>query len=208
MSAAPGIIPGAALTGVRDAAARVSDTGGVRSRGRIIEATLGLVGEGGFDAVTIASAAHAAGVTRQTVYSNFGSREELLSQAMGELTVRTYGGIRARIEPDSSSAEYVAELIVAGRAVVRTDPVLRRLLRIEPGNPLLDPGMLARAKPIARALFEPLEHRALPVGLDDIVEMALMLAIPVVFFDEDPVRSDDDLRAFLLRWLRPALAGR
>ncbi len=185
------------------------DTGGVRSRGRIIDATLELVGRGGFESVTIAAAAQAAGVTRQTVYSNFGTREELLSQAMAELTLRAYGGIRARIAPGAPPAEYVAELIVAGRAVVRTDPVLRRLLRIEPGNPLLDPGMLARAKPIGRALLAPLEERAdaLPLSLDDVAEMALMLAIPAVFFDDEPVRSDADLRAFLLRWLRPALQG-
>ena len=39
----------------------------MRSKQKILDATLGLIAEGGFEDVTIAAAARAAGVTRQTI---------------------------------------------------------------------------------------------------------------------------------------------
>lgn len=172
-----------------------------------MDATLGLIGADGFGGVTIAAVAAAAGVTRQTVYSIFGSREDLVSQAIAGLLVDVLGDIRARLETARTPVEYVVELVVAGRAAIRDVPVLGTLLRAERGNPLFDPGMIARAKPIVRELLSPLVQRepALDPRLDDIVEIALRLALSVVLFDDDAIHADDDLRRFLTRWLQPAL---
>ncbi|MBM4481622.1 TetR family transcriptional regulator [Rhodococcus hoagii] len=54
----------------------------MRSRKKILDATLGLIGSAGFEGVNIAAVAAAAGVTRQTVYSIFGTREDLVSHAI------------------------------------------------------------------------------------------------------------------------------
>ncbi|MGW6374435.1 TetR/AcrR family transcriptional regulator [Rhodococcus sp. NPDC055112] len=181
----------------------------MRSRKKVLDATLGLIESDGFGGVTIAAVALAAGVTRQTVYSIFGSREELVSQAVGGLAIQVLGDIRARLESVDSPFEYVLELIVAGRAAVRDHPVLTTLLEADGDNPLFDSGMIARARPIARELLSPLADREpdLRPGLDEIVEIALRLGISVILFDDDTVHSDDDLRAFLTRWLRPAMTS-
>ncbi|MDG3010295.1 TetR/AcrR family transcriptional regulator [Rhodococcus sp. D2-41] len=179
----------------------------MRSRRKILDATVELIRRDTFADVSIAAVAQRAGVTRQTVYSNFGTREELVSQAIGGLAVRVLGDIRARLDAADTPVEYVVELIVFGRYVMRTNPVLMTLLNVEPGNPIFDAGMIDRAKPVARELLSPLESRISELGksLDDIVEITLLLALSVVFFDDEPVRSDDALRAFLTRWLGPAL---
>lgn len=180
----------------------------MRSRQKILNATLRLIEDGGFEGVSIAAVASAAGVSRQTVYSIFGSREEVVSQAMAGLALEVLGSIEARLKSARTVCDYAVEVIVAGRAAVRSNPVLAALLVAEQGNPVFDYGMIARAKPVARQIFEPLLERqeVAEDRLDDIVEMTVRLGLSVIVFDSDAVRTDEDLRAFLARWLAPALA--
>ena len=179
----------------------------MRSRHKILEATRALIAEQGFDGVNIAAVAHAAGVSRQTIYSIFGSREELVSSAIADLTVHVLGDIHARVDTIDTSIAYVVELIVAGRSAVRDDPLLALLLQAQQGNPVFDTGMMSRAKPVTREFLSPLAARDPHVAenLDNIVEIALRLGLSVVLFDSDAVHTDDDLRQFLTMWLRPAL---
>lgn len=185
----------------------MGDNSGVRSQQKILDATIRLIERGGFEAVNMAAVAHEAGVSRQTVYSNFGSREEVVSQAMAGIAVEVFASIKSRLQMVDTACEYVVEFIVAGRAVVREHPVLMTLLLAERGNPVFDLEMMANAKPVAHELLSPLIERRLVTGaeLDDIAEIAVRLGYSVVAFDSAPVHSDDDLRAFLTRWLRPAM---
>lgn len=180
----------------------------MRSRQKILNATLRLIEDGGFEGVSIAAVASAAGVSRQTVYSIFGSREEVVSQAMAGLALEVLGTIEDKLRSARTVCDYAVEVVVAGRSAVRSNPVLAALLVAEQGNPVFDFGMIARAKPVARQIFEPLlvhedvdEER-----LDDIVEITVRLGLSVIVFDSDAVRTDDALRAFLVRWLGPALS--
>ncbi|MCX5043135.1 TetR/AcrR family transcriptional regulator [Aldersonia sp. NBC_00410] len=179
----------------------------MRSRRKVLDATLELIAAGGFAEVNIAAVAHAAGVSRQTVYSIFGSREELVSQAMAGLAADHLETIRGRLEHAETPTEYVVELIVASRSVSRSDPVLSTLLHAEQGNPLFDTGMLARAKAVNREMLTPLLERypSIEPRLDDIADMAVRLGVTVLLFDDDATADDDDLRAFLTRWLGPAM---
>ncbi|NMN95581.1 TetR family transcriptional regulator [Antrihabitans stalactiti] len=179
----------------------------MRSRRKILDATLELIGSVGFDGVNIASAAQAAGVSRQTVYANFGSREELVSQAMSGVTIEVLGRINERLESTTTPVEYVIELIVEGRSAVRANPVLATLLNAGRGNPLFDTDMMARAKPVARELLSPLVARdsSIESKLEDLIEVSLRLGLSVILFDDEAVHTDDDLRRFLTRWLEPAM---
>lgn len=179
----------------------------MRSRQKILNATLRLIEDGGFEGVNVAAVASAAKVSRQTVYSIFGSREEVVSQAMAGLALEVLGGIQARLESAHTACDYAVEVVLAGRSAVRSHPVLAALLVAEQGNPVFDYGMIARALPVARPLFEPLVDRGLVDSeeLDGIVEMTVRLALSVIVFESDAVRTDEALRAFLTRWLEPAL---
>lgn len=179
----------------------------MRSRDKILDATLGLIGEAGFAAVNIAAIAAAAKVSRQTVYSIFGSRDEVVSQALSGLLMRVLGELRRSLDAADTPCGYVVELIVSGRTALRTDPVLATLLETDLHNPLFDATMMQRARPIARELLAPMAALDPAAGehLDDIVDIGLHLGLSVVMFDDPAHRSDAELRAFLTRWLAPAM---
>lgn len=177
---------------------------GVRSRERILDATLALIESGGFAAVNVSAVASASGVSRQTIYSIFGTREELVSQAVAKVAMDALAGVQERLARVETALEYLVELIVAGRHATRDLPAMTALLSSELGNPLFDAGMMARALPVARALLADLPE---PVAdLDDVLEVVTRLGLTIVLFDSAALEDDDDLRRFLRRWLAPAVA--
>lgn len=54
-----------------------------RTRARLIEAAAGLIGEKGYDRVTLEEVAARAGMTRGAIYGNFKNREELILAVVG-----------------------------------------------------------------------------------------------------------------------------
>ncbi|NKS53845.1 TetR family transcriptional regulator [Rhodococcus hoagii] len=82
----------------------VPENDAARSRKKILDATLGLIGSAGLEGVDIAAVAAAAGITRQTVYSIFGTREDLVSHAIAGLAVEMLGNIDARLAATQSAA--------------------------------------------------------------------------------------------------------
>jgi AcrR family transcriptional regulator len=103
-----------------------------RSRGRgrprhaaarkaIVEATLELVAERGFQAATMDAIADRAGVSKNTIYRRWASKEELIADALRELTAR------AEVAGDG---EVYALLLEHIRDVARVlaDPLVGRLL--------------------------------------------------------------------------------
>lgn len=181
----------------------------MRSRLAILHATLDLIRERGFAAVSMSSVANAAHVSRQTVYSNFGSREQLVSQAVAMVALEVWGGVQDRLDETRTALEYVVEMIVAGRELVRREPVLRALLRAEGGNPIFDDDMMSRARPVVADMLSPMRARAPRLAdsdsFDGLVEMVARLGLSIVLFDSDMVQADDDLRRFLRHCLTPFL---
>jgi AcrR family transcriptional regulator len=171
----------------------------MRSRGKIIEATLDLISTEGFAAASIAAVAAKAGVSRQTVYSIFGSREDMVSQAMGELAISAMREIHDRLEGITDFGDFLIEFTIA-------DPALSVLLNSQESHPFFDEGAMARTREVAAEILRPAvtdkpEYRP---HFADIVDMTALLSVSLVAVD-DGHRSDDELRAFLGRWLRPAL---
>src|SRR5205807_6154693 len=78
-------------------AARPWHAARLRSRNTILKATLDLIERQGFAAVTVTSAAAAAQVSRQTVYSIFGDRAHLVSEAVALLALDAWSGLAARL---------------------------------------------------------------------------------------------------------------
>ncbi|MGX6510526.1 TetR/AcrR family transcriptional regulator [Rhodococcus sp. SJ-2] len=179
----------------------------MRSRTKVLDATLALITHEGFDAVTIAGVAKAAGVSRQTVYSIFGSREDLVSQAVASAALGGLDDIRTRLAGTTTPCEYVVELLVAGRMAVRSNPVLSALHRSGREHPFFDRGMVSRAKPVVHQLLTPMTDRHPEVipFFDDIADLTLFLGLSVVLFDDPQMHSDDELRRFLTRWLGPTM---
>lgn len=178
----------------------------MRSRRKIIDATTALIESGGFGAVSIAAVAQAADVSRQTIYSIFGSREQLVSESVADLLYSVVSEIQQHLDATETPFEYLVELLVAGRSAVRSHPVLMALGGSADNNPVFDADMMARAAPVARTLLQPLVDREpdLP-DLDEIATVLIRMALSVILFDDPYVHSDDDLRRYLRRWLLPAM---
>src|SRR4051812_32364127 len=100
----------------------------------------------GFGADNVAAVAHEAGVSRQTVYARFGTREELVSQAVTRIVGEVFEVVHARIAGTADAGDYVVELLVALRQQFRQRAVLGALLFPHRDSPLFDQELLAAAK--------------------------------------------------------------
>jgi AcrR family transcriptional regulator len=180
---------------------------GVTARERTLEAVETLIAEGGLRAVSIASVASAAGVSRQTVYTLFGSREELISESITEMSSRVLAEIVERLESITNPGDYAVELLVAGRNAFRQTPALAVLLFPEIGNPMFATEVLAEAAPFAEPFVGPLFDRApaLAQRRAEVLETLLRFGMSVLMFDSDLIRTDAQLREYLTRTLLPAL---
>lgn len=180
----------------------------MRSKQKIVDATLGLIADSGFEGVTIAAVARAAGVTRQTVYSIFTTREDMISEAMVSLVVDVLGGIRAKADQAESPTEFVVETIVAARNLIRQEPVLNSLLRSGNANPLFDADMMDRSTPVVRQFLDGYIERnpGFDSAMFDGIEAILVrTGLSVILFDDASIRQDDGLRRYLRTWLVPVL---
>ncbi|MDI9894161.1 TetR/AcrR family transcriptional regulator [Rhodococcus sp. IEGM 1381] len=180
----------------------------MRSKRKILDATLGLIAESGFEDVTIAAVARTAGVTRQTVYSIFTTREDMISEAMVGLVVEVIGGIRAKADQAETPTEFVVETIVAARNLIRREPVLNSLLRSGNANPLFDADMMQRAEPVVRQFLDGYSERNPGFDVaqfDGIDGMLVRMGLSVILFDDPSIREDDGLRHYLRSWLVPVL---
>ncbi|MEW1931946.1 TetR/AcrR family transcriptional regulator [Rhodococcus sp. NPDC079359] len=180
----------------------------MRSKQKILDATLGLIAESGFEGVTIAAVARAAGVTRQTVYSIVTTREDMISEAMIGLVVDVMGGIRDKADRAETPTQFIVETIVAARHLIRREPVLNSLLRSGNANPLFDADMMERALPVVRQFLDGYVERNPgfdSAQFDGIDGVLVRVALSVILFDDPSIHEDDGLRRYLERWLIPVL---
>jgi AcrR family transcriptional regulator len=179
----------------------------MRSRQQIIDATVDVIVTDGFAAVTVATVADLAGVSRQTVYSIFGSRENLVSQVVGQVAVQTLQDVQAKVGTASTAAGYVVELLIGVRAAAREHPVLSALLRSDVRHPLFEEDMMTRALTLGRDFMLPvLEHEPrLYPHLDQLAEVFTRLGSSLVLFDSDLVGDENTLRALLEQVFGPIL---
>lgn len=59
-------------------------------RERIIDAVLDLAGEGGYDAIQVRAIAERTGISSDTIYRYFGSRDRLIAEAVGQWSDREF----------------------------------------------------------------------------------------------------------------------
>ncbi|MBE1530797.1 TetR/AcrR family transcriptional regulator [Actinomadura algeriensis] len=104
-----------------------------RSRAAILDAAVRVLNarpDAGMGAV-----ATAAGVTRQTVYAHFPTRERLLSGVLDHLTAATVAEMDAADLDTGPAAEALLRLLDAGARTAGRHPVLMRALAALPADP-------------------------------------------------------------------------
>lgn len=179
----------------------------VRSRDAILESTRSIIGEAGFPGVNIAAVAKRAGVSRQTVYSIFGSREELVSQAISDRLSTLVGAFTDLLATVGSPRELLVETMVEARHRILDDPLVRALALSGTGNPIFDPGAAERAHGYCVSLLSPAVQRfpELSGRIEFLADISMHVGWSVLCLDDPASRSDAELREFLTAWLAPML---
>jgi AcrR family transcriptional regulator len=101
-------------------------------REQLLDATLWVVGERGFDAVTVDSVARRAGVTRPVIYDIFGDLEQLMLALIDREEERALGPLLDVLgqDPgeDTDPAEFLASAVATFLRAVRANPRTWRLV--------------------------------------------------------------------------------
>lgn len=183
------------------------------ARARILATTRARLSEVG--TTSTAEVASLLGITRQTLYRYFPSTEDLLNAAAMDAIAELEGQLvkhvieyRARTQCDVADA--VVEVVAYIYEHLRDDPALNRL--VAPGR--ISSTVADLTAPSSVALGRSW-LAALPVDLDaiglsqqdqsDLVEVLLRNLQSFVLDPGEPARSGDDVRAYLRRWVAPAL---
>jgi AcrR family transcriptional regulator len=129
-------------------------------REQLLDATLDIIVEHGYRAVSMESIARAAGVTKPVVYDRFGSLDGLLRALLGREEQRALGAVAtAMLPPAHSEATDPDALLVDGmvrvlRAIQADDRAWRLILLPVDGTPLAVRTQVERGRRLLRAHLE------------------------------------------------------
>jgi AcrR family transcriptional regulator len=186
------------------------------ARARILATTRSRLADVG--ATTTSEVAELLGVTRQTVYRYYATTEDLLNAAamaaVGDLVSQLGEHVRQHlIETGGDAGDATAEVVAFVYEHLRDDPALNRL--IAPGRISSTLAGLTAPSSIAlgRSLLASFPVDWVEAGIDadeqrELVEHLLRTLQSLVIDPGDPERSPAELRAYLKRWVSPAVRAR
>jgi AcrR family transcriptional regulator len=180
------------------------------ARQRIIDATARVVDRRGVAKTSLSDVASELGVTRQTVYRHVGSLPAALSLVAWQGAEAFVDRMIAHLQGFDDPADAVVEGFLFCLRTVPSDPRLSLLLQLGDAEAFsrtaTAPDILAYGAEKLR-LF-PVDWAAGDVAdaeLPGLAEMILRLLISMLQNPFDPPRPEAEVRAFLERWLAPAL---
>lgn len=182
------------------------------ARKRIIDAALRLVDRRGAAQTTVSDIADALGITRRTVYRYFAGTEELFTavaeEALGSF-VAQIDRLVADLDVTSQLVEVVAHIIER----LPHEPQLVLLLANDRSNmfsrAMLTPAVIRRCRTILHHAQIDWNQLGFDEGtVDELIEFLLRVIQSMVIAPPEPPRSSAQLRAYLHRWIGPALAVR
>jgi AcrR family transcriptional regulator len=179
------------------------------ARKRIIDTTLRIVDRQGAAQTTVLNVADALGITRRTVYRYFAGTEELFT-AVAEVALAGFIAQVENITADMAVTEQLVEVVAYIIENLPRSPQLVLLLANDRSNSfsrmMLAPNEIARCRTILQHTH--IDWAALgydDATIDELVEFLLRMIQSMVVAPSEPRRSSTELRAFLRRWIGPAL---
>jgi AcrR family transcriptional regulator len=171
---------------------------------------LRLVDRRGAAQTTVSDIADALGITRRTVYRYFAGTEELFT-AVADVASGSFVAQIDHLVADLDVASQLVEVVAHIIERLPHEPQLMLLLANDRSNmfsrAMLTPDVIARCRAI-------LHHAQIDwnqLGFDDatideLVEFLLRVIQSMVIAPPEPSRSPAELRAYLRRWVGPALS--
>ena len=179
------------------------------ARKRIIDATQTMIDERGAGATALADVADALGITRRTIYRYFTGTEDLFT-AVAEVSLEGFvtdvGAMTANLDVTGQLVEVVAHIIER----LPHEPLLELLLANDRTNSfsrgMLTPDVIARCRTMLRHTHIDWATIGYDTDtLDELIEFLLRNIQSMIVAPTDPPRSGARLRAYLRRWIGPAL---
>lgn len=184
-------------------------TDDAEARKRIIDATRAMIDERGAGRTALADVAEALGITRRTIYRYFTGTEDLFT-AVAEVSLEGFvaevGILTANLNVTDQLVEVVAHIIER----LPHEPLLELLLDSDRTSSfsrgMLTAGVIARCRTMLRHTH--IDWAAMGYDddmLDELVEFLLRNIQSMIVAPTDPPRTGARLRAYLRRWIGPAL---
>lgn len=143
------------------------------TRARVLDAAFARVAEVGLSRLALEDVASGAGVSRQTVYRHFGSREGLVEALVLREERWFFDRVVAAAEGAATPEDAIAASVTEALQAAVEHPLLRTLLRTEPGEIL--PLVVLGEGPVISAA-RPVVMRILAEQLDLVAEDAQLMA--------------------------------
>lgn len=180
---------------------------------RILDAALELAAASGLRHLTMEDVAQAAGVGRATVYRRFGDRETLVDALSTREARRCLAELAAASDPSAPVADQFAEGFAVSIRLLRSHPLLRRLVLVERQTLLqaLDDGLfeLARGFLAERIRVAQRLGEVRDVDADQAAEILTRVTTSFALLPATSLDLDDPerLRAVARELLAPVLFG-
>ncbi|MFI9169833.1 TetR/AcrR family transcriptional regulator [Streptomyces lincolnensis] len=181
------------------------------ARQRIIDATARCIDRHGVTKTTLSDVAGELGVTRQTVYRHFGRISDIIGEVAAQGAESFVDLMIAHLQGTTDPAEAVVEGMVFCVRTIPTEPRLSLLLQLG-DTTAFGRGATTRetiaygAKMLQRF---PVDWAAAGIDEDDLnglAEIIMRLLTSLLQHPNEPPQDETRLRAFLNRWLAPALS--
>lgn len=178
---------------------------------RIVDAAVDLIARTG-TAISIAEVAESLGVIRQTVYRYFPSADALMKAAAIASVAGFLDRLADHVSGMTDPAEATVEAVVFTLAEVRRTPHLGLLLsssyaNVHPENMTSDEAQAFGMTMIRRFDVEWESYGYDDTSLQELVEYLLRTMLSFFVSPGNPLRSDDEMRSYLRRWVGTAVAA-
>lgn len=181
------------------------------TRNRILDATMVTLSRDGLTRLSLEDVARQAGVSRQTLYRHFGSRDALISATILREEEAFIAAMVAAADRHREFRSALQAAIAQALHAAREHPLLDRLLETEPEAllPFLTAGtgpVLSAARPVVRELLaERLDH----LGEPQLTRMAEAAARLIVSYAISPSPDDtDEVASDLAQMIAHGVTGR
>jgi AcrR family transcriptional regulator len=187
-------------------------TDDAEARKRIIDTASRLVDGRGAGQTTVSDIADALGITRRTVYRYFAGTEELFT-AVADVALGSFVAQIDRLVADMDVTGQLVEVVAHIIERLPHEPQLALLLANDRSNTFSRAMLTADVIARCRAILHHARIDWSQLGFDDrtideLVEFLLRIIQSMVIAPPDPPRSSAELRAYLHRWIGPALAAK
>ncbi|MGW6024255.1 TetR/AcrR family transcriptional regulator [Streptomyces sp. NPDC055099] len=181
------------------------------ARQRIVDATARCIDRHGAAKTTLSDVAAELGVTRQTVYRHFGRISDIIGEVAAQGAESFVDLMIAHLQGITDPAEAVVEGMVFCVRTIPAEPRLSLLLQLD------DTNAFGRGTTTQQTITYGAEMlRRFPVdwttaGIEDddlkgLAEIIMRLLASLLQHPGRPPHDEEGLRAFLTRWLAPALS--